>query len=131
MSNPKPPDIDARTAFLAAPIRRCLECLWWRGQPVFLYGFALISFSLVHVHEFLIPVDSDDICSASTFLDTMSWIIPKLRTDCMLVATSLASHPYKGVAILLDLGIFIMVVLTTAIAVASDVMKISNYERIG
>ena len=46
----------------------------------------------------------------------MSWIIPKLRTDCMLVATSLASHPYKDAAILLDLGIFTMVILSIEIA---------------
>ena len=72
MGSPKPSDIDAHKPFLAATIRRCLECLWWRDQPMFIYGFSLVSFSLIHLYRFLIPVDSDDTCSASTFLNAMS-----------------------------------------------------------
>ena len=47
----------------------------------------------------------------------------------MLVATSLASHPYKDAAILLDLGIFTMVILSIGIAFISGLLRISGYDR--
>ena len=56
-----------------------LEHLWRYEHPTFLYCFALVSFALFHGHEYIIPVDSDAICSSEAFISRASLVIPKLK----------------------------------------------------
>ena len=95
---------------------------------MFLYCFAFISFCLVHIHEYLIPLNSDELCSDVAFMNIVTWIIPKLRADCELIETTLASHPYKDAAIVLGIWIFLSAVLSVGIGIASVGMKIRSYE---
>ena len=114
----------------ATVARRVLERLWWRGQPMFLYCPAFISFLIVHSHEHMIPsLDSDAICSNRAFMDRASWIIPKLTLDCHLIATTLASHPYRKVAIILDFWIFFVFLSSIIIVVATIRMNIQVYKN--
>ena len=112
---------------LRAMAERALEFLWRYEHPAFLYCFALVSFALFHVHEYIIPVDSDAICSNEAFVDWASWVIPKVTRDCELIATTLSTHPYKGVAIVLDLWIFFSFLFSTIVGIFSVGMNIKPY----
>ena len=75
-----------------AMVARALECLWRYEHPVFLYCFALVSFVLVHGHEYITPVGSDAICSSEGLCcpgimgDTQ--VDVGLRADCDDVVVS-------------------------------------------
>ena len=108
---------------------RALECLWRYEHPVFVYCFALVSFVLVHGHQYITPVGSDAICSSEGFIAWASWVIPKLTLDCELIATTLSSHPYKESAIILDIWIFFSYLFSMTIGIFSVGMSIKSYRN--
>lgn len=112
---------------LSSVVARMLEHLWRYEHPTFLYCFALVSFALFHGHEYIVPVDSDAICSSEAFVDWASWVMPKLTRDCELIATTLSTHPYKGAAIVLDLWIFFSFLFSTIVGIFSVGMSIKPY----
>ena len=69
---------------------------------------------IFHWHEYIAKIiDSDDFCSSQSFMEAISWILPKLREDCNLIATTLRWHPYRDVVIVLDLWLFFVLVVST------------------
>ena len=112
---------------LSSVVARMLEHLWRYEHPAFLYCFALVSFALFHGHEYIVPGDSDAICSSEAFVDWASWVMPKLTRDCELIATTLSTHPYKGAAIVLDLWIFFSFLFSTIVGIFSAGMSIKPY----
>ena len=112
---------------LSSVVARMLEHLWRYEHPTFLYCFALVSFALFHGHEYIIPVDSDAICSSEAFISRASLVIPKLKADCELIATTLSTHPYKGAAIVLDLWIFFSFLFSMVVGIFSAGMNIKPY----
>ena len=120
-------DRDIGDRGLSSVVARMLEHLWRYEHPTFLYCFALVSFALFHGHEYIIPVDSDAICSSEAFIARASLVIPKLKADCELIATTLSTHPYKGAAIVLDLWIFFSFLFSMVVGIFSAGMNIKPY----
>ena len=114
---------------ISAAMTRALESLWWRGHPVFLYFFSFVSFALLHVHEYIIPVGSDGICSDEMLMSWVSWLIPKVTLDCNLITTEFKFHSYRNAAIILDLWIYLSFIISVAIGILSVVMNIPIYSR--
>ena len=111
----------------SSAVARMLEHLWRYEHPFFLYCFAVVSFALFHGHEYVIPVDSDAICSSEIFIARASLVIPKLKADCELIATTLLTHPHKEAAIVLDLWIFFAFLFSTIAGIFSAGMNIKPY----
>ena len=114
---------------ISAAMTRALESLWWRGHPVFLYFFSFVSFALLHVYEYMIPVDSDGICSNEMLMYWVSWLIPKVTIDCTIISTKLGIHRYANAAIILDLWIYFSFIISIVIGVLAVVMDIRNYVK--
>ena len=117
----------AKDRGFSVAVIRVLDCLWWRGHPVFAYVFALVSLVLLHGHEYLIPIDSDEFCSDEAMKARVSWLIPKVREDCVLIATTLKLHAYRNAAIVLDVWTFFCFIASFVIGIISFMMNVPSY----
>ena len=93
-----------------------------RVNPLFHLGIGLalfypvVSVLIFNFHHYVEKIiDSNDICSNQFLYDTMSWMLPKAASHCDLISTALYFNHYKGVALVLDLWIFIVFLLQTAL----------------
>ena len=112
-------------------LARLLEAAWWHGHPVFLYLFSVVSFLIFHSQELTKGIlDPDEICSMA--VETKLWLLPKLSTDCTLLATTLSSHPYKDVAILLNywnLAVFLLSIIVGTLAVVMGTRNFALFAK--
>ena len=103
---------------------------WWRGQPALYYGTALISFLMFHAHGPIGKIiNSEEICSNETFMEKMSLVVPKLQKDCDLIATTLSANPYKEIALVLDLWIFMVFVFSIPLGIFYAVKILNKYKE--
>ena len=97
---------------------RILETPVWLRTPVFFWYLMSISFLIFHVGGFAGKIlGSESICTSDLLVERMSMVLPKLTTDCRLVATTLSSHPYRDVAIVLDLWLLLVFSLSLVLGV--------------
>ena len=102
----------------------------WHGQPVLCYGIMVVSFLVFQAQGFITRfITSEDICSSESFMEKMIRVLPKLSTDCDLVATTLASHPNADIAIILDIWIFIVFLFSIIFGVLYFVLILMKYRE--
>ena len=62
-------------------------------------------------------------------MEKMTRVLPKLSTDCELIATTLASHPNADIAIILDIWIFIVFLFSIIVGALYFVLILRKYRE--
>ena len=90
----------------------------------------MVSFLVFQAQDFITQfITSEDICSSESFMEKMIWVLPKLPTDCELVATTLASHPSADIAIILDIWIFVVFLFSIIVGALYFVLILRKYRE--
>ena len=102
----------------------------WHGQPILCYGLVAVSFLVFHAQDYITTiVTSEQICSIESFMEKMILVLPKLRTDCEMIATTLASNPNVDIAIILDIWLFFVFSVSVILGILYIVMILKKYRE--